>query len=254
MATSPTLPVISTPPVAGETINCLRCRHCKMLPHSDFQYESVPIHCRKLGRNLPMRLQPCLAGDPRRYIVAKFRKRNPATHGDFVRDMSGPERLFLRHHYPSSPMEFIEAATGRKASTLRAICTRAGIYRAAKAIKRGREWPAEQRIYIESCINSSFWTKRGFGSKTQRADDIRQEIVRRVAELGPERTWLQIRRYAKSLTPAYAARKPRKTARHVELQATRRQERIAAMSEERRADHYRRSESFRLGRARRKGV
>jgi hypothetical protein len=240
-----TLPVITTPPVPGKSINCLRCRHAKLLPHSSFEYENVPMHCKKLKRNMPLRYDPCPYGDPRRYIVAKYRVRNPKTHGDFLKEISGPERLFLRRFYPTAPIEFLERATGRKRTSLRSLCTSAGIYRSEAAKVRGRQWPHQQRSYVSMCINNGFWPKRGHGSKTPRAMEIKAEIVRRVNELGPERTWLQIRLYAKSLTPAYVAREPRKKAGHVEWKERRRAERLASMTDEQRADFLRRSEYLR---------
>jgi hypothetical protein len=231
----------------GQAINCLRCRHCKLLPHSkaamEQSYDAVPIFCRRLKRNWPMQLAPCPHADPRPYRARDARKGNPRATGDFVKGITGVERVFLRVHYPRANVARLVALTGRDAGTLRALCNRMGVFKEAAAVKHGRQWPHPQRAYIASCINSSFWPKRGFGAKTARAQQIREEIVARVAELGPARSWLEIRKYAKSLTPAYFARAPRKVARHRELQNQKRERRIAAMSDEERAAFERRSQS-----------
>jgi hypothetical protein len=196
---------MSTP----ESINCLRCRHAKLLPHTDFSKDIVPILCKQANRAVPIPFEGCPIADP---CPVNYRRMKNGQYrgGDRLHKMTRVENRYLRYHFTRSPMEKMCRDTGRKAGILRTICNnRMGLKRGELGPKL-RGWPQEQRDYIRMCINSTFWPKRGYGAQTQRAQEIRDAIVEEVAKRGPRRTWLEIRYYAKSQTPAYLERLPRK--------------------------------------------
>lgn len=128
-------------------IGCLRCRHCVLLPHSDFsivlrpdgtpdEEVSVPIFCKKEQRARPARLwKRCFLADPR----LQFRKTKGGSRvysgGDARCFATEAENEFLQAVYSRLEWGALLYATMRPKPTLLSMAVRRGLYRAEEALK-----------------------------------------------------------------------------------------------------------------------
>ena len=219
-------------------INCLRCQHCVLLKHSDFSQvvtpsgevnkeAIVPVRCKKLNRNLPVRIwQTCCAADPRtRWKLTKAGNK-VLSGGDKTGATTPVERAFLAVAYPHLLPQVLVEVTGRDWETLKTLAYRRGWKRTDEAVhlaacagaegpkaalrKMGLAFTAEQSAYIKARYlaghrNEGFrglppewvWPRSGWGhaTLTRRNRAVKASIIAEVAKRGPVRTWDAIRRH-----------------------------------------------------------
>lgn len=116
------VPPALRPKAAVKSIGCLSCRHCELLPHSDFsklrEYSEdsiIPIRCNKERRARPMVWRDCPAADPRpaqpKKLARYWKKYGPL--GDRNGHATPALLAFLAAHWQSAPADFLERVTGR---------------------------------------------------------------------------------------------------------------------------------------------
>jgi hypothetical protein len=209
-------------------INCLRCRHCKLLPETDMKDRRAIIFCGKGGHRREINLIGCPLADSRPMIQNQV-----YTGGDKPRSATDAEKEFLKAHYPVAPWPYLLAITQRSDKmTVVHIANRLGLKRGdspqrrreaaarirASRMQRSEIFNEEQARYIEQCYASGLWPQKHFGRKQQKSESeaIRAEIVARVAELdknGRVWSWESIRSHMKWKAPAYLRDTPERNRR-----------------------------------------
>lgn len=209
-------------------INCLRCRHCKLLPYSDFTRDVVPIHCTKTKRNVPAHISTmCPIADPRPMM-----RKGRYTGGDKRRTATEAELAFLRVHYARMTWPALMGHCLRDRATIINIANGLGLVRGDRperrleAAQRAREckqsggkiFNAAQSAYIQDCFARNHWPTKHFGQEPRKSQSeaIRAEIVARVAELdtnGKTWSWESIRSHMKWLSPSYKRETPQRNRR-----------------------------------------
>jgi hypothetical protein len=216
------------------------------LKHSDFskvvtssgeidKEAIVPVRCKKLNRNLPVRIwDGCVAADPRtRWRLTPAGNKVPSG-GDKTGASTPVERAFLEVVYPHLPSKLIIEATGRDWDTVKMMATKRGWKRTddamAQACRAGAEGPkaarrrmglaftTEQSVYINARHlaghrNEGFrglppewvWPRYGWGTPalSRRNRAVKASIMAEVAKRGPARTWDAIRRHPEWCSTRY---------------------------------------------------
>lgn len=188
-----------------KTINCLRCRQCRLEPDTNFGQPLPMIHCEKTGVRRPACLTSCpIAVAATRYSGGSKKLVNG--DGDMTFRSSAVEIAFLRVHYPTAPASWLKRVTGRTMVELthRARrygftgrhCTDEGNANRRAAAQAGREARGQvmnvaQRECIARHRDAGDWPPTDRWHQPQWAS-LRAKIVAEVAALGQPFTWKQI--------------------------------------------------------------
>jgi hypothetical protein len=213
-------------------INCLRCRHCRPLAHTDFSVllsfsggkvalnkeAPVAIHCAKSGRNRPANIfGACQVADPSPQYANRRRVGGDATH-----HASEIERMFYRAlyaHWPRGHTMDLCALVSRGLKPMHKIASNLGVARpldfdmvwtrtqASLRARRanGGQFNEAQSKYVCDRQRRGDWPSIGGqmkGENYQRRLALQKEIVEAVAALGPRWTWRQITVHVHTVSPA----------------------------------------------------
>ncbi len=186
-------------------IGCLRCRHCALLPHTDMARaldpNSTPVFCAKLGRALPLRLLECPAADPRPTYVRLPSGTYDGPRGDRTRNLSEPEKAFLRAHYERAPRALLCLLLARTWHAVRNNGPRLGLTREPEIVitnriegrmRSGSVLNQAQRKYLQECRRAGRWPRQSGLPRAERVRDmaLRDEIMAEMARLGrAPRNW-----------------------------------------------------------------
>lgn len=184
-------------------VNCLNCRHCELLPHSDFSRDIVPIYCGKTGRNTPAKFERCAITNPR------MRRARKATQRSRSGDRSGrwtPAALaYLCARYGTEPGVQLTARLQRNPKVIATRAAHIGLRRdpafrlevmrqtmQRAGTKNGSEpWTPKQIAALKRMYSSPLWPENGDRGEKSKAKW--RVVLSVINALGPPRTQRAIR-------------------------------------------------------------
>lgn len=197
-------------------LNCLQCRHCVLLPQTDFTQRGTSIHCgaRPVGEETGPRVVnfegcPQAAPMPRSGTGLRYSK----VADEFLRQMmprtddkNGIARLMnrsvmsIKHHCAKLKLKYPRSAEAIKRSSDIARNANPSAFTVAQkeyicAVSRSDKWPGEGGV------------KKG--ARKAAHSRKRNAIVARVAELGPAKKWNSITHFVYRQSPAYQRKNKR---------------------------------------------
>ncbi len=211
----------------NEAINCLRCKHCQLLTHTDLSRALepdaiIPIRCGKIGRNIPAKIHtPCDRANPDLPHGKKAMKRsdyrksvngNRVCLGDRLSALSEMEKQLLRVHYPTAPIEVLAQLMMRSYESVKRAAQVVKVHRNPQAsgddarrrrlaldgrAKSGLIFTEGQSQYVRERHARGDWPiaygdPNPQGTWRQKQNAIKADILQEVAARGHTQTWKAI--------------------------------------------------------------
>lgn len=212
--------------IAGEAakkprLNCLQCRHCALLPQTDFTNARTPIYCNAVPVDLPVgeravNLGGCAAAEPMKRNRDSYNYNEVA--GQFIRDLIPivpPEKRPKMARLLGKSEDSIKQYATRYQIKFPISRTRARKLIAKAQLENPRIWPGAQRDFIQKMLDAGKWPGQGGKGRDFRTEQMRKRlaIISGVKRYGPPRSWEQIKRFAYRLSPGYKRAQLAKSAR-----------------------------------------
>lgn len=192
-------------------INCLRCRHCRLIDGINIGDINPVIWCEKQQDRMPLNLSGSGIADPRPYKHG----------GDKPYAATAVEDAWFKRVYPDGALEAISYYTGRTILALMNKASKLGIrrsehhrvivapqYSVESRRRTGDAFTVEQSKYIHECFDRDYWPRRG--TTVEQDKSIRADILNTVNAMSnndKKWTWRSITRHVAENAPSRKRKK-----------------------------------------------
>lgn len=188
------------PEPTGQTLTCLNCRRCQVLPETSFDAPPTVIYCQKVKRRHPINLTGCDLADPRAARPKSLHKLWVSTKGNYG-DLGDRSRsatdillLYLKKYWVTATKNVLEAQTRRTTNQLRNTVKYYAIGGVALGQHRrrfsgrveGQCFTSQQTAWLQQAYNGPVWppvaTYNCLPEKRERILAQRDYIMEQVAQ------------------------------------------------------------------------